>query len=384
MIPKNAQVSSVILLGAILLALFILVSVYQTTENGFESSASPVDEKPVLTLVNACLDEMAREAAVVVAGRGGYYTLPEPVVVFSDEEAGRAHPVPYYYDYAAYGTTGGGHTRIPSSETIAESISAYLAENLESCVAPAVKKLPAYNLTFLFEKQELVSSFSGRALLVALTLPTSIVSLETQKTTMVSAYSTVVPTRLFEAWEVAQQIIIPSDQDRGQNGSGGADAWCLSCAQQAVPQTMQLAFTESSQPPNHLIVFELHYNETGAERGAADGGSIFRFAARLAASPVEEKFFIVGTDTLAALSATAGKPFLYRVATTSVPSLMVTQPLFQFSDDSPLFDVVADGEDRGIIRFTPTIDMRGVHLFEIKIHQPFGAWDSALGKITIE
>ncbi len=378
----RGQISTFFILGVLLLIVFLLF--FSSIQKAGSGSFSFIDEKPLVTLVTACIKETTHEAASVIAGRGGYYPLPEPLIILANES--HSFPVPYYH--YADGRTGRsdyppGGVAMPSNETIMRALESYLAASLAECVLSGAEKLSARSgdaITFSFEALASRFRVSGSDLFLTVALPTTVLHRETQQIRFIPSYQTIVSTSLFEARDTAGDIarVIVN----APNGS-----WCVTCVQRLVPSSMRLTFTESSQPPDEIIVFELRSNETKTRE------EVFRFAVRLSAPAPDfardERRYIDDKERLAALSGAVGKPFEYQVRATpplwsasgdTMPDTVPNVTPVIFSDDTPLFDITS----RGRIGFTPSADMRGEHLFEITIRQPSGAWDSALGKITIE
>ncbi len=124
---KKAQVTSFIVIGLVILIAVSLFLYYR----GFliqEPVIIPDDLKPINNFVEACVQDVAKDAVISLGARGGYIEMPERMNLydaFVEQTPGSLIRVPYWYF--------NGVNLAPSIESMQDSISNYIEENINSC-----------------------------------------------------------------------------------------------------------------------------------------------------------------------------------------------------------------------------------------------------------
>ncbi|MDO8642023.1 MAG: hypothetical protein Q7R76_00325 [Candidatus Woesearchaeota archaeon] len=375
MLSKKAQISMYLILGIIILLFVLILSSpkkeQQTTSSSFTFATAA---KSARLQVTECLREKIKEAVLFVAHRGGYAVPPENYVDFAAEESPLISSIPYYQVR--------DELFIPSDETVKKGIGDYLALTMRNCTGTI--QLPDFNITFgvpLFVVDLVTEQTSSSKITVSAAIPTILTSVDTREQITISGYVVVIPSRLGEALRISRNII-------GDNHL----ALCLSCMAQQTPRDMELQTFESNQPPDYVMVYQLLYNETFDEtRLGTKMPAVFQFAAKYASDSNQTagSINIINEHELASVTAVVGTPFSLDIKTNAAraPGQFV-QPIahtVQFSDDSDLFDIVADSViGTGKIAFTPTPNMVGPHIIEIKATDETGAWDSTVMVLEVK
>lgn len=123
---KRGQATIFVILGIVIIALlisayYIRTAFVKTTaeKKAVEESSLTVEETDVKNGIDGCISELAENAILYTAARGGYYRLP------SKSESMNNVEIPYYL----YKT----EENVPAIETLQEQVALYIDANLEGC-----------------------------------------------------------------------------------------------------------------------------------------------------------------------------------------------------------------------------------------------------------
>ena len=117
---KRGQVTLFIIIGIILIILTASIFLLTTRDGSILSKSINEEEIEVQAYVDSCLEQVSREAIILISSQGGYYQTPEKSIEFS------IYQIPYYFHNTKL--------NIPNKEVIQEQLSLAIEENINDCI----------------------------------------------------------------------------------------------------------------------------------------------------------------------------------------------------------------------------------------------------------
>ena len=117
---KRAQVTLFVII-AVLIAAGVIAVIFMQQKAGGEISPTPADVKPIQSYIENCLSETGKEAIMQTGLQAGFYTLPEPFLIYN------------YVEYIPYLYTD-GKKKLLTSSIVENEISDYIGDEIKECL----------------------------------------------------------------------------------------------------------------------------------------------------------------------------------------------------------------------------------------------------------
>lgn len=340
---KKAQITVFMVIGIIILvisALFLYVRSQRDVEiiELEETAALTAEARSVKNFVEECLKKVSEEALIDTGLKGGYYRSPSLIKPYF------GIMVPFYLYL--------GQNKMPSKETIAAELSAYLSENIKTCTDGfAVFKDQGYDVAE--GNASTITTIGKQNVFFKLTYPLTI-----NQKTKISEFAIQVPSNLDTMYSAITSLV--------SKDLSNPDNICLSCMVNSGDEN-NLNFKIIYLPGNSALI---KVKDTNPPSGK--NPYYFFYAYQLQELP-EAQPVSIALAPLTTQNAVVGSLFSYQVEAAGYG--------ITFSDDSDLFDI---NPQTGLIEFIPLPEHKGYRTALIEISDAEGNYDYGILGIDIK